>query len=77
MPQRVRVRYVPPMATATAADPVLEALDCAPFAVGDDVPADELAEVRQRAQDIRAGRVETIEHSAVQRTITGMRKLAG
>jgi flavin-binding protein dodecin len=57
-------------------DAVLEALDRAPFAV-DDLDDEEVAEIRRRAADITSGRVQSVEHGDVQRTIDGMRKLAG
>lgn len=57
-------------------DPVLEALARAPFAV-DNLAEEEVAEIRRRAADITSGRVQTIEHGDVQRTIDGLRKLAG
>jgi hypothetical protein len=60
----------------TDSDPVLEALARAPLAV-DDLQDDEVAEIRRRAEDIRTGRVEAIEHGDVQRTIDAMSKLAG
>ncbi len=57
-------------------DPVLEALDRAPLAV-DELYHDEIAEVLRRSADITSGRVQPVEHADVQRTIDGMRKLAG
>ena len=63
------------MATAIP-DPVLEALARAPFAV-DDLHDEEVAEIRRRAADISSGRVQSIEHGDVLRTIDGLRKLAG
>jgi len=68
---------LPSMATANPlphVDPVLAALDRAPLVV--DVSEEALAEVHQRAEDIRSGRVRPREHGAVQQTIAEMRKLA-
>jgi hypothetical protein len=42
-------------------DPVLEALARAPFAV-DDLPDEEVAEIRRRAADIQSGRVQSTHH---------------
>jgi hypothetical protein len=77
MPKRHGRATLPAMVTASPTDSVLEALDRAPFVVPDDVPAEELAEVRGRAEAIRTRRVETIEHGEIQRAIAGMGKLAG
>ena len=38
---------------------------------------EEVAEIRRRAADITSGRVQSIEHGDVLRTIDGLRKLAG
>jgi len=62
--------------TTAIQDPVLEALDGAPFGVVD-LDDEEVAEIRRRAVDITSGRVQSVEHGDVQRTIDGMRKLAG
>jgi hypothetical protein len=53
-----------------------EALDRAP-PVGDDIDPDEIAEVVQIAEDVRAGRVKMIPHAEIQETIAAMRPLTG
>jgi hypothetical protein len=61
---------------ASSQDLVLEALDQAPLAM-DDLFEDEVAEIRRRSAEIKAGHVRPVDHAEVQRTVAGLRKLAG
>jgi hypothetical protein len=58
-------------------DFIAEALDRAPMADPDDIDPEELAEVEQRAAEMRAGRAQRVPHAEVQEMIAAMRPLAG
>lgn len=59
------------MGVSANPDPVLEALDRAPFGE-EDLSPEELVELARRADDLAAGRVVGIPHSDVQRRLEAL-----